>query len=173
MAPKNLLRKILTPFVVVAAFLYFLLDLLFGLVLRPVNRWLARLRVFEKIRKVIEGFGPYTTLTLFLVPLIVLEPAKIVGLLLVALGHPVSGTVMVVVGECLKILIVERIFQIGRPKLMLIPAFAWTYNYVVGWLSWLAATPAWMAVRRRFRLIVHWSRSLLRRSRHLVAGDPQ
>jgi len=68
LAPENLLKKILTPFVVVAAFLYFLLDLLFGIFLRPVNRWLARLRLFEKIRKTIEGLGPYATLTLFAIP---------------------------------------------------------------------------------------------------------
>ena len=160
------MKKILTAFVIVAAFLYFLLDLLFGIFLRPVNRWLARLRLFEKIRKTIEGLGPYATLTLFAIPWVLLEPAKLVGLFVIAMGRHVEGTVIIVVGECLKILIVERIFQIGRPKLMLIPAFAWTYNYVISWLSWLASIPAWQAVRRQFRLMVLWTGSLLRRFRH-------
>jgi len=95
-----------------------------------------------------------------------LEPAKLVGLFVIAMGRHVEGTVIIVVGECLKILIVERIFQIGRPKLMLIPAFAWTYNYVISWLTWLASIPAWQAVRRQFRLMVLWTGSLLRRFRH-------
>lgn len=147
----------------VVAFLYFLLDLLFEILLRPVSRWLARIGFFETITKAIEGLGPYTTLTLFLVPLILLEPAKLVGVFLMASGHRVAGIPVLVVGELLKILIVERIFQIGRPKLMTIPAFSWTYNYVVSWLDWVKALPAWQAIRRQFRQFVQWSKSLLNR----------
>ena len=157
------LKKILTPLVVLAAFLYFLLDLVFGAVLRPLVRWIAELRLFEAARRLIEGLGPYTTLTLFLVPLVVLEPAKIIGVFLMAVGHRVEGLFLIVVGESLKILIVERIFQIGKPKLMQIPAFAWTYNYVSGWLNWLASFPAWQSVRRRFQLMVQSCKALFRR----------
>jgi hypothetical protein len=47
-----------------------------------------------------------------------------------------------------KITIVERIFQIGRPKLMMLGAFAWTYNFVTEWLTWVEALPPWQAVKR-------------------------
>jgi hypothetical protein len=164
-ASKGPLRRILTPFIVVAAFLYFLLDLLFGVFLRPINRWLARLRIFEAIRKFIESLGPYATLSLFAVPWVLLEPAKLVGVFLLALGHHTQGTIVIVVGESLKILIVERIFQVGRPKLMMIPAFAWTYNYIIGWLTWLGSWPAWIAVREKFRAMVQWTKSLSARFR--------
>ena len=150
----------------VAAFLYFLTDLLFEIFLRPVNRWLARVGLFETITKAIEGLGPYSTLTLFLVPLLLLEPAKLIGLFLIASGQRVEGIVVLVVGGFLKIVIVERIFQIGRPRLMMIPAFRWAYEYVMYWLNWLKALAAWQAVRRQFRLFVRWSRSLLRPSGH-------
>jgi hypothetical protein len=163
-APRKPLKKILAPFIMAAAFLYFLLDLLFEIFLRPVNRCLARLRLFETITRAIEGLGPYTTLTLFLIPLFLLEPAKLVGVFLMASGHRVEGIAVLVGSVFLKILVVERIFQIGRPKLMTIPAFSWTYYYVVAWLDWLKAIPAWQAMRRQFRQFVQWGKSILRRS---------
>lgn len=162
---RSVLKKIFTPFVVIVAFAYFLLDILFEVSLRPVNRWLASLRIFEKVTRFIQGLGPYTTLVLFLVPLIVLEPAKPFGLFLIATGHHVMGIAFIVVGDLLKIIFVERLFQIGRPKLMTIPAFAKTFNYLAGWLHWLSLLPAWVFVRTQFRLMGQWVRSIFRKLR--------
>ena len=47
------------------------------------------------------------------------------------------GMFVLVVGEILKITIVERIFHIGREKLLTIKAFALVYNFVWGWLTWI------------------------------------
>ena len=70
------------------------------------------------------------TLALFLIPLILLEPVKPLSAYLVASGQFKLGMSVVVVGEILKITVVERIFYIGRDKLMTIKAFAWGYNFV-------------------------------------------
>jgi hypothetical protein len=70
-------RRFVTPFVMIAAFLYFIIDLLFELFLRPINRWLARNRFFARIADWIESLGPYPTLALFLVPQILLEPTNL------------------------------------------------------------------------------------------------
>jgi hypothetical protein len=144
---RKLLRLVATAF----AFLYLLLDFLFLSALRPLFRRLGQLRIYAKIKAGIERLGPYTTLVLFLIPLIVLEPFKPAGLYLVAKGHLTIGVVVVVVGELLKIGTVEQIFRIGRPKLMTIPAFAWTYTFVVAWLNWVKSLPAVQAVARQFR----------------------
>jgi hypothetical protein len=100
------------------------------------------------------------TLALFLVPLIILEPVKPVGIYLIASGHSRYGVLVLSVGEVLKILIVERIFQVGRDKLMTIPAFAWAYNFVIGWLQWMKALPPWQAALRQFEKAARWIRSL-------------
>ena len=50
---------------------------------------------------------------------------------LVASGQFKLGMLVLVVGEILKITVVERIFHIGRDKLMTIKAFAWGYNFVL------------------------------------------
>ena len=75
-----------------------------------------------------------------------------------ASGHPVQGVAVIAVGEVLKITIVERIFHIGRDKLMTIRVFAWTYNVTMRWLAWLKALPAWQAMLHHFRTMREWLR---------------
>jgi len=156
------IRKILAPFVMVAAVLYFLLDAIFLSFIWPISRALARLGVFDKIARAIGSLGPYTTLALFVVPLAVLEPAKPVGLYLIAERHYVHGVMVIAVAELLKIALVERIYHIGKPKLMTIPLFARIHDFTTGWFDWLKAMPAWQAVTHRFRSILTSCRSILR-----------
>lgn len=156
------IRRILAPFVMVAAVLYFLVDAIFLSFIRPISRALARLGLFNKLTRVIESLGPYTTLALFVVPVAVLEPAKPIGLWLIAEGHYVHGVIVIAGAELLKITIVERIYHIGKPKLMTIAVFARVHDFATGWLDWFKAMPAWQAVTHQFQSIVKWSRSLLR-----------
>jgi hypothetical protein len=165
MRSKSPVRKILAPFVMVAAVLYFLLDAIFLSFIRPIFRVLARLGLLDRITRAVESLGPYTTLVLFVVPLAVLEPAKPVGLYLIAEGHYAHGVMVIAGAELLKIAIVERIYHIGKPKLMTIPLFARAHDFVTGWLDWFKAMPAWQAVTHQFRSIVKWSRSLMRQIR--------
>ena len=162
MRSKSPIRKILAPFVMVAAVLYFFLDALFLAFSRPIARTLTRLGLFDKLTRAIERLGPYTTLALFVVPLAVLEPAKPVGLYLMAEGHFVHGVIVIAGAELLKIVIVERIYHIGQPKLMTIPLFARAQDFVMGWADWFKAMPAWQAVTHQFRSIGKWIRSLVR-----------
>jgi hypothetical protein len=162
---KSPIRTILAPFVMVAAMLYFFVDALFLSFIRPISRALARLGLFDKLTRAIERLGPYTTLALFVVPVALLEPAKPVGLYLIAEGHFIHGAMVIAVAELLKIAIVERIYHIGQPKLMTIPLFARAHDFVTGWLDWFKAMPAWQSVTHQFRSIVKWSRSLMRQIR--------
>ena len=147
------------------AALYFLLDALFLIFIRPIAQALARLGLFDAITQAIASLGPYTTLALFVVPLILLEPAKPLGLYFMAEGHYGRGIVVIAGAELLKIVIVERIYHIGQPKLMTIPLFARAHDFVMGWTDWFRALPPWQAVTRRFRAIMVWSRTLAKRIR--------
>jgi hypothetical protein len=142
---------VLSPVVAVLAFLYFLIDALFLPPLRLFGRWLGSFRLFARLGEWIRTLGPYQTLALFLVPLIILEPVKPVAAFLAAKGHFMRSGAVLVVGEILKVTIVERLFHVGRPKLMAIPAFARIYNYVMAWYAWFEALPPWQAVLRRAR----------------------
>lgn len=145
--PKHF-RRVMTPIVVVVAVLYFLIDALFLPVVHRCAEWLGRFRLFAGLAAWIASLGPYQTLALFLVPLIVLEPVKPVAVYLFARGQVTYGALVLVIGEVLKIAIVERLFHIGRDKLMTIAAFAWAYDFVKRRLDYLKALPAWQAVVR-------------------------
>jgi TRAP transporter TAXI family solute receptor len=163
--PRRGAGRVLSPVVAVLAALYFLIDALFLPPLRLLARWLGGFRLVARLDAWIRTLGPYQTLALFLVPLIILEPVKPVAAYLAAKGHFARSLTVLVVGEILKITIVERLFHIGRDKLMTIPAFAWAYNYVMRWYAYLDALPAWQAMRRHVRAIKAQARTTWTRLR--------
>jgi hypothetical protein len=122
-------------------------DAVFMAVARPVSRWLGRHFEFKRLRAWIKSLPPYPSLALFSVPVIVLEPIKPVAAYLAATGQVLSGVVTFIIGELLKLVLVERLFHLTRDKLMRIPAFAWAYGKFVEVRVWLQATEAWRVVR--------------------------
>ena len=160
MANPKKLKTIFKPLVIVVAAVYFVIDALALSVLKPLLRKIANLRLSAFIARWIASLSPYATLALFLIPLILLEPVKPLSAYLVAAGQFKLGMFVLVVGEILKITIVERIFHIGRDKLMTIKAFALVYNFVWGWLTWIQALPSWQAVKDSFDRFIHWARKL-------------
>ncbi|WP_315702637.1 MULTISPECIES: hypothetical protein [unclassified Bradyrhizobium] len=140
--------RIFKPFVFLIAAIYFLVDAVFFTLLKPVFRWLADCRAFESLRAWIVSLRPYPTLALFILPVILLEPVKPVAAYLTATGHVVAGLMALIVGELLKLLLVERLFSISRDKLMSIPAFAWCYHMFRQAQDWVVSQQAWQLVRR-------------------------
>jgi hypothetical protein len=67
---------------------------------------------------------------------------------LAATGQVKLGLSVLVVGEILKLVLVERLFSINRDKLMSIPAFAWAYGKYRLAMDWLESIEAWQTVRR-------------------------
>jgi len=141
------LNRIFKPFVFLLAAIYFLVDVVFWTVAKPVSR-LADRRVFDGLRTWIVSLQPYPTLALFVVPVIVLEPIKPVAAYLAATGHIAGGLTVLVVGEVLKLVFIERLFRIGRDKLMSIRAFAWCYDKFRRARQWVESLPAWQLARR-------------------------
>jgi len=127
---------------------YVVVDVLLGMLFRPLYRYLARLRIFDRLAANIRKLRPYPSLALFLLPIIILEPAKPIAAYALALGHPGVAVGIFACAELLKLVIVERLFQITRDKLMLIPAFAWAYARWKLMSDWLASTGIWRSVRR-------------------------
>jgi hypothetical protein len=78
---------------------------------------------------------------------IILEPVKPVAAYLAATGQIVSSVLTLIVGELLKLVLIERLFSLTRDKLMKIPAFAWAYAKFRQAKAWLEATEAWRAIR--------------------------
>lgn len=167
-----LLRHLLRPVVTVLALLYLLIDALAYWLVRPLAERIGRLKLYARFAVWVGGLGRYPTLALFLVPLLILEPAKPLGAWLIATGRPASGIAVLGIAELLKVTLVERLFHLTRDRLLTIPAFAWVYVRAVAVLdrirrlaAWQAALGAARAVRGRVsrlaRQLRGWVRELV------------
>jgi hypothetical protein len=141
-------NRIFRSAIFLLASIYFLVDAVFMSVARPFASRLAAHPMFGRVRLRIVALRPYPTLALFAVPLIVLEPVKPVAAYLAGTGHIATGMAVLVIGEVLKLVLVERLFCISRDKLMSIPAFAWAYGRYVQAREWLESFQAWQTARR-------------------------
>ena len=141
------MNRILKPITYVLAAVYFLVDAVFIAVAKPLSDWLAKHLVLRNLRSWIRSLRPYPSLALFSVPVIILEPVKPVAAYLAATGQIMISVLTLVVGELLKLVLIERLFSLTRDKLMKIPAFAWAYTKFQQAKAWLAGTEAWQAIR--------------------------
>jgi hypothetical protein len=142
------LSRIFKPFVFLVASIYFLLDGVVWMLAKPVIRWLADHWIFDSVRTWVMSLGPYPTLALFVVPVLVLEPAKPFAAYLTATGHVAGGLMVFGVAELLKLALIERLFRIGRDKLMSIRGFAWGYGKFQQVRSSIESIDAWRHARR-------------------------
>jgi hypothetical protein len=143
-----MLAEALKPVLFVVAAVYVAVDELFSLASQPIAAWLARQNLFRRLRGWVTSLSPYPALALFAVPLVILEPVKPVAAWLAATGHFATGALLFVSGELLKLVLVERLFQLNKRKLMSIPAFAWCYVRISALREWLEATAAFRSTRR-------------------------
>jgi hypothetical protein len=162
---------VLNPVVFLLAAIYFLVDAIFLSVAKSLSNWIAEHWVFESLRAWIVSLRPYPTLLLFAVPLIVLEPVKPAAAYLVGTGHFAMGMTVLVIGEILKLVLVERLFSVSRDKLMSIPVFAWAYWKYRAAKNWMTSTEAWQAVRRWSRIARYAIRSYVLASK--AAQNPR
>jgi hypothetical protein len=153
--------RIIKPFVVVLAAIWFLADAIFSTIAHPLARWLGEHWVLFRLRAWIRSLRPYPALALFAVPLIILEPVKPVAAYLAATGHVGSSLIVLVVGEILKLVLVERLFSLNRDKLLSIPAFAWAYGKYRLVMDRLESMETWQMVRRWSRIARFSIRSTL------------
>jgi hypothetical protein len=154
-------NRALKPIIYPIAAIYFLVDAIFVPVVKPITRWLSTHWIWKELRAWIVSLRPYPTLLLFAVPLIVLEPVKPVAAYLAATGHVAAGVMVLVIGELLKLVLVERLFSITRNKLMSIPAFAWGYRKYSAAKDLITQSAAWQWVQRWTRITRYAIRSFL------------
>jgi hypothetical protein len=161
-AGGNAVNRLLKPVIYVLAGIYFVADAVFATIATPVADWLAERRILDGVRRWIVSLRPYPTLALFAVPVIVLEPVKPIAAYLAATGHVVLAVAIFVLGEILKLVLIERLFALCHAKLMSIPAFAWGYRQYRQIMDWFVATDAWQAVRRGYKLAQYKIRTSVR-----------
>src|ERR1700704_2935953 len=136
-----------TP-VFILATVYFVVDGVFSYLTRPITEWIAKKKLFERARLWVTSLGPYPSLALFAVPVIILEPAKPLSGYLIGTGHFFAGSVTFITAEVLKLTGVERLFNLNKKKLLSFPAFAWGYRYWRKMMDVVESLEVWKASRR-------------------------
>src|SRR3954471_9068321 len=71
----------------------------------------------------LQRLGPYQSLFLMSVPVLLVEPLKLAALLVAGKGHWLTGTRMIVGAYAASLLCVERLFRVVKPKLIMIRWF--------------------------------------------------
>jgi hypothetical protein len=140
-------KRILKLIAYIAAAIYFVADVLFVTIARPISRWFAANFPMPSLRAWIKSLPPYPCLALFSVPVILLEPVKMIAAYMAATGQFIWAAVTFAVGEILKLVLVERLFELTKTKLLKIPAFAWAYGHYARAKAWVKQTEAFKAMR--------------------------
>ena len=153
------MKRILKPISYVLAAIYLCVDFIFAGIARPVSNWIAHRFELRRLRDWIRSLPPYPCLALFSVPVILLEPVKFVAAYIAATGNIIVAALTFASGELLKLVLVERLFDLTREKLMKIPAFAWLYGHYMQVREWIEQSEAWRAVRAVSRSAVERIRS--------------
>ena len=153
-----------TPILAVAT-VYFIMDGIFTYVTRPIAVWLSKKKLFEVLRRWVTSFGPYGSLALFAVPVLMLEPAKPLSGYLLATGHFFYGALVFITAEVLKLTVVERLFHLNKKKLLSIRVFAWGYGYWRWMMNLVESSKAWRVSRSFFYKTVDLLRSVWLRVR--------
>ena len=85
------------------------------------------------VRRYIERLGPYPSLFLLAVPLAIVEPLKLVAVVIFGSGHWLTGTLVMLGSYAAGLFFVERLFKLVKRKLLTLPWFAraWTWFVAV------------------------------------------
>jgi hypothetical protein len=89
------------------------------------------MQYFTPLRLRLERLGPYGALLVLVVPLAIVEPFKLVAVLVAGDGHFLTGLVFLICAYVASLVITERLFVILKPKLLMLPWFAKAWRWFV------------------------------------------
>lgn len=133
--------------------------------LQRVMARLARLPLWGRMEALIAGLPPYGALIVFVVPMVLLFPVKLLALYWISLGHTFLGLAVVLSAKVLGTAAVARLFSLTQPALMRLAWFARLYAFWKPWKDALIArvkdSPAWRTVTGTARALRHRLRQSL------------
>jgi hypothetical protein len=163
----NAMRRLTRPFLIPVA-LVFLFEAWLWDHLRPIVAWIVGWipwREFKaRIAAAIERLPPAAALLVFLVPVIVLFPLKLLGLWMLAHGSWLGAMGTLLLAKIVSMGVTAFIFEVTRPKLLQLRWFLWLYQHIMAWLEWAhgLVDPVKLRIKAWFRLFAsrHANRTL-------------
>lgn len=170
--PRRTIRAALKPPLLFAAFLLLLWEETVWRWARALGALIARVPFMAAVERLVARLDARLVFLLFLIPMALLFPLKLLALWLIATGQPLLGIGVVVLAKMLGTAVSARLYVIAEPRLMEIRAFAWMHRLVTGWLkaahAVLDASPAVQAARRAMRGMKERAKALLLQARAML-----
>jgi hypothetical protein len=98
-----------------------------------------------RTRRRLQKMSPYLSLALLFVPLLLVEPLKLVAVFIAGKGHWLTGTGILIGAYAVSLLFVERFFRMIKPKLMTLGWFARLWTWFTAFrakvIPWASKTP--------------------------------
>jgi hypothetical protein len=153
------MRRVLKPLLILLA-LVFLFEAWLWEHLRPIVAWVVGLvrwdRLKQRIAAAIDRLPPYPTLLVFLFPVVLLFPLKLLGLWMLAHGSWLGAMAVLALAKVAGMGVTAFIFDLTRPKLLQLPWFCWFYEHMLVWLAKAHALvdPIKARIRHRMRRLI-------------------
>jgi hypothetical protein len=134
---------------------------------RRIIAFIPWVRLKARIAAFIAILPAPVALIIFLIPLAIVEPFKIVALWLIAVGHPILGALGWVVMQFAGVGLVAVAFELTRDKLLSMPWFVWVYQKFLIYHAYAheLVEPYKEAVVNEMRALRDWARGYWARLR--------
>ena len=154
------MRRLTRPLLILVA-IVFLIEAWLWNHLQPVVAWVVARVPFRAVKAWIAGtvrkLPPAATLIVFIVPLAMLFPFKLLGLWLLASQQWIAAAAVFLLAKLFGVAVTAFVFDLTKPKLLKMAWFRWLYQHVLAWLDWAHQLVA--PIRRRIRRFVRILRS--------------
>jgi len=153
--PWRLLKTLLRGVFGTIALVFFIIEDVFWAALKPIMAWVSNLPAIRRLEAWLNQLAPMPFLALFIVPLIVVWPVKLIGLWIIAQGRVIIGSIIFGAAEFIGAALAVRLWAIGRDRLLTIAWFARAYGAIT-WLrnlvyAWAMSLPGVEPMRHFIR----------------------
>jgi hypothetical protein len=154
---RKLKRLLLIPLTWFAALIFLIEEAIWDWTAALMAR-LGAVRLVHAIETRIASLPPRWALFTFLLPSLILIPAKLIGLHALASGHWLLGSSVFIAAKLLGMALFSRIFNLTRPALMQLGWFARLYAWVMHYRNrihaYLDNWAAYQRIKQRLREMV-------------------
>jgi hypothetical protein len=154
---KKILRLLLIPFTWLAAIVFLIEEAIWDWTAALMAK-LGAVQFIHAIEKRIAALPPRWALFTFLLPSLILVPAKLIGLHAIAKGHWIIGSIVFVLAKIAGMALFSRIFNLTRPALMQFGWFVRLYTKVMYYRNrihdYLANWQAYQLVKQRIHALI-------------------
>jgi hypothetical protein len=153
-------RRLTRPLLILVA-IVFLIEAWLWSHLQPMVAWVVGRIPLRAVKAWIAGairkLPPAATLVVFIVPVALLFPFKLLGLWLLASQQWIAAGVVFLLAKLFGVAVTAFVFDLTKPKLLKMRWFRWLYEHVLAWLDWAHGLVA--PIRRRIKRLVRLLRT--------------